>query len=152
MKYKVKVGERIFEVEINNLHSQPIIALVDGEAVEVWVEEPQIIRLSPKPSGGQGPQAVVTSLQTKALSSQEGKVSKPDEGFQKTVRFPIPGVIVSLSLKEGDEVAVGQELCVLEAMKMKNVIRAPRSGIVSSLRVMVGQTVKHHDILLEFIE
>jgi len=152
MKYKVKVGDHQFDVELNNIHSQPIIALVDGEAVEVWLEDPALLRISYKPSGGQG-----LSIGTNALHSPAAARPKPEkigdekEGIQKAVRFPIPGVIVSLSVKEGDEVEVGQELCVLEAMKMKNVIRAPYAGSVASVRVITGQTVKHHDILMEYV-
>jgi biotin carboxyl carrier protein len=45
---------------------------------------------------------------------------------------------------------VGDELCTLEAMKMKNVIRAPRAGTIASVKVAVGQHVKHHDVLVEY--
>ncbi len=66
------------------------------------------------------------------------------------VRAPIPGVIVSVAVQPGQAVTVGQELCVLEAMKMKNVIRAPRAGVIAAVRVAVGQTVKHKDVLVEY--
>jgi biotin carboxyl carrier protein len=66
------------------------------------------------------------------------------------VLAPIPGVIISIQVKQGDEVSLGQELCVLEAMKMKNTIRSPRAGVIASVNVSSGETVKHHDVLVEF--
>jgi propionyl-CoA carboxylase alpha chain len=53
-------------------------------------------------------------------------------------------------VRPGDEVGLGQDLCVLEAMKMKNPIRSPRAGRIASVNVNPGQTVKHHDVLVEF--
>jgi biotin carboxyl carrier protein len=49
-------------------------------------------------------------------------------------------------------VVAGQELCVLEAMKMKNTIRASRDGEISKVHITVGQHVKHHDILVEYAD
>jgi biotin carboxyl carrier protein len=66
------------------------------------------------------------------------------------VPAPLPGVIVAVSVQPGAEVSLGQELCVLEAMKMKNAIRAPRAGRIVSVHVAVGQTVKHRDVLVEY--
>jgi propionyl-CoA carboxylase alpha chain len=67
------------------------------------------------------------------------------------VYAPLPGVIDSIAVQPGDQVEAGQELCVLEAMKMKNVIRSARSGEVARLHVSVGQHVKHNDALIEFV-
>lgn len=68
----------------------------------------------------------------------------------KTVLAPLPGVIVAIHVKPGTEVAHGQELCIIEAMKMKNVIRATRSGTIAAINVTLNQHVKHHDVLMEF--
>jgi biotin carboxyl carrier protein len=68
------------------------------------------------------------------------------------VRAPIPGVIASVEVKVGDTVAVGDPLCVLEAMKMKNAIRATRAGRIADIAVSVGQQVNHGDPLLSFAE
>ncbi len=70
----------------------------------------------------------------------------------KVVRAPIPGVIVSVAVQPGATVSVGQELCMLEAMKMKNIIRATRSGQIAAVHVSVGQAVKHHDVLMEYAD
>lgn len=67
-----------------------------------------------------------------------------------TVVAPIPGLIFLIKVQEGETVIPGQELCVLEAMKMKNVIRAPRAGQIASVKVSNGQQVAEGDVLVEF--
>ncbi|HRX01584.1 MAG: biotin/lipoyl-binding protein [Anaerolineae bacterium] len=65
------------------------------------------------------------------------------------VKAPIPGLVVRLCVELGDEVAVGEPLLVLEAMKMENEILAPRSGKVTELNVSEGTSVKLGDLLVE---
>jgi biotin carboxyl carrier protein len=64
------------------------------------------------------------------------------------VRAIIPGRIVSVSIAPGDPVEAGQQLLVVEAMKMQNELRAPRDGIVSSVAVGIGGTIEVGDLLL----
>jgi biotin carboxyl carrier protein len=59
-------------------------------------------------------------------------------------------VIVSIAVQQEDEVSAGQELLVLEAMKMKNSIRANRAGKIAAIGVSVGQHVQHNQVLVEF--
>jgi biotin carboxyl carrier protein len=63
---------------------------------------------------------------------------------------PIPGAIVSVSVKPGDKVTRGQELISLEAMKMKNAIRATRDGCIATVHVAVGDHVQKGHPLVEF--
>ena len=70
----------------------------------------------------------------------------------KSVLAPIPGVIIAISVKPGDSVTRGQELCVLEAMKMKNAIRASRDGKIAAILVNVGDHVKNSQVLIEFTD
>jgi propionyl-CoA carboxylase alpha chain len=58
-----------------------------------------------------------------------------------SLRAPLPGTVVALHVKVGDEVSPGQELLVVEAMKMQHVVRADRAGRVAALKVAVGGTV-----------
>jgi biotin carboxyl carrier protein len=65
-----------------------------------------------------------------------------------TVKAPMPGTIVKINVNPGQRVEVGQELCVLEAMKMNNAIRASRPGQVIEVRVAIRQSVRHGDVLI----
>ena len=66
------------------------------------------------------------------------------------VTAPIPGVIVLISVKEGETVKKGQELVVLEAMKMKNSIRSNHDGVVGEIKVKIGEHVQHGQSLIEY--
>ena len=62
----------------------------------------------------------------------------------------MPGVVLSVDVAVGDSVRRGQTLLVLEAMKMKNELKAERDGVVASIPANAGDQVKHGDVLLEF--
>ncbi len=64
------------------------------------------------------------------------------------VRAIIPGVVVSLSVAAGDEVVAGQQLLVVEAMKMQNELRAPRDGVIERVAIAPGRTIEVGDLLL----
>jgi biotin carboxyl carrier protein len=64
-----------------------------------------------------------------------------------TIRAPMPGLVVSILVEEGTEVARGQTVAVLEAMKMENDLVAPRGGVVKSIRVRKSQAVNQGDAL-----
>ncbi|NJW51512.1 biotin/lipoyl-containing protein [Salinimicrobium oceani] len=65
------------------------------------------------------------------------------------IKAPMPGLILDVLVKEGDEVKAGDYLLVLEAMKMENTLTAPRDGIVKSVSVQKSQTVDKNQLLIE---
>jgi propionyl-CoA carboxylase alpha chain len=70
----------------------------------------------------------------------------------KIISSPMPGRIISIAVQEGEEVIEGSELVVVEAMKMQNILRTPRIGIIRKIHVQPGNTVKSGQILIEFQE
>ena len=68
----------------------------------------------------------------------------------KYLLCPMPGLVVSLDVQEGEEVKTGQALAVVEAMKMENILRAERDGVIADLRVAPGDSVAVDEIILEF--
>ncbi|MDV3309424.1 MAG: biotin/lipoyl-binding protein [Cyclobacteriaceae bacterium] len=77
-------------------------------------------------------------------------IGNNDASRLNVVRAPMPGLIVEMKVKEGDTVASGDSLLVLEAMKMENVLRAPGSGVVKAIHVAKGDRVEKNQILVEF--
>jgi propionyl-CoA carboxylase alpha chain len=68
------------------------------------------------------------------------------------VLSPMPGTLINFSIKEGDRVEIGQELCIVEAMKMQNQVRSPRCGVIGKFNVGVGATLVTDAIIMEFGE
>ena len=72
-------------------------------------------------------------------------------GSEKAVRCPMPGLVVSIAVAEGQEVKAGETLAVIEAMKMENVLRAERDGIIKEIRVKQGDSVAVDAVIMEFV-
>jgi biotin carboxyl carrier protein len=142
MRYSIKIGQQSYAVQIVDLETRPVIVDVDGEKFEVWPEEEDRAQQTIKPQSGS----------TKGISA----IPCPPEPLPqavvspKCVTAPIPGVIVAVTIKPGQSVKRGEEICVLEAMKMKNSIRAARDGVIETIDVTVGDQVRHGQTLIEF--
>ncbi len=140
MKINVKVGERNFEVEIEDLNARPIVAVVDGERFEVMPEDgvkPEIRKEAGAPAGRKLPAV---------------GMSAPSGGDSRSLSAPLPGTVVEVFVKQGDQIETGQVVLVIEAMKMKNSIRSMRSGTVGEVLVSAGQTVAHKQELIRFAD
>ena len=68
----------------------------------------------------------------------------------KLLLCPMPGLVVKISVEEGQEVQEGQALCTVEAMKMENILRAERKGVVSKINAAQGASLKVDDVIMEF--
>lgn len=67
-----------------------------------------------------------------------------------SIEAPMPGLILEISVKEGQEVNEGDQLLILEAMKMENIITSPRNGIIKSVAIKKGDAVDKKNLLIEF--
>ncbi len=138
MKYTVKIDDKSYAVEIEDILARPIITHVDGERFEVHPEN----------------ESKTEALkETKNVPSTEmPKVSKGETVISNELTAPLPGTIVELFVRPGDEVEIGKIILVIEAMKMKNSIRATRAGTVAQVLISTGQTVTHRQTLIRFAE
>jgi biotin carboxyl carrier protein len=168
MNIKVKIENQTFEVNVGDLNTRPILATVDGQTFEVWPEEmpnmvaaPTTIPSGTITSGGAvSIPAVVpefvppTTIPSTTITSGKPVSIPASSGAVPTgaITAPIPGVIVLISVKEGETVKKGQELVVLEAMKMKNSIRSNRDGVIGEIKVKVGDHVAHGQALIAYKE
>ena len=70
--------------------------------------------------------------------------------MSKFLLSPMPGLLVSVAVEPGDEVKAGEELAVLEAMKMENTLRAERDGVVKTVNYEPGASLAVDDKIMEF--
>ncbi len=124
-RYLINVGGERFSVEVlDDPRQSPVRVRVDGEVFTVTVEE----------------EAVVEEAELRSTAP-------PDAAG--TVTAPLPGVVKTVVVRPGQTVAAGDDLVVIEAMKMDNVIRAQRAGTVGTVYVTAGQQVAYGERLLE---
>jgi len=136
MKYKVRISDRSYEVEIEDIHARPIIAHVDGQKFEVQPESAGKVLVQEE------------ATESKSVVAVPQPAVQTGSGNEMTA--PLPGTIIELFVKAGDEIEAGKVVLVIEAMKMKNSIRTTRGGKVAEILVSPGQTVAHKQALVRF--
>ncbi len=149
-RLKVIVNGKPYEVEIFDLGSSPFNVTVNGTAYTVSVELDEVSsvqkRAAPVTAPAMTPQQVIVE------SPAPLRVTAPahTNGSNDAVTAPMPGVILDICVKVGETVKRGQQLCALEAMKMKSAIRSPRDGVIAAIEVTEGQRVAHGQVIVRF--
>ena len=121
---------------------------VNGNQYEVEVEEITSSETSTKPQveySQPAPKAERPAPQPKQETKAEAPKKVAAKAGQEVVKAPMPGTILSINVKEGDNVKKGQILLILEAMKMENEIVSPRDGKIARIVVSKGSSVNTGD-------
>ena len=144
-KIKITIDGTAYLVEVKDINADPIEMTVDGEKVSVTF-------------GAEDTATPIQRIETKDVEVDE--VSKDDLKVPETPKTvsavgpikdftaPMPGMIISIAVKVGDQVVPGDEICVLEAMKMQQTLRAEWTGIVDEIHVETGQQIQGGDKIL----
>ena len=83
------------------------------------------------------------------VKEPQKEIEKKPAGPKTEIRSPLPGIIVNIFVKSGDEVKKGQTLFSLEAMKIENEIKAERDGVIVKVNVAPGQSVLQEEVVME---
>lgn len=135
-EYKFKINGNDYNVAINSTNGNLADVTVNGVSYQVEMENAMpAAPVQSAPAQKAAPQASV-----QAAAPAPAPAAKPS-GEGKPVTSPLPGVIIEVSVKEGDTVAAGQKVAVLEAMKMENEIQADRAGVVTKINVSKGDSI-----------
>uniref|UniRef100_A0A668T809 Propionyl-CoA carboxylase alpha chain, mitochondrial n=1 Tax=Oreochromis aureus TaxID=47969 RepID=A0A668T809_OREAU len=164
----VELGEERQDVEISKSGTVYTVEM-DGAKVEVWgalnLASPllpltingtqrMLQCLSRDAAGVIVLQYLGTLFKVRVLSKLAAELNsympeKVSEDTSSILRSPMPGTVVAVSVKPGDTVAEGQEICVIEAMKMQNSLTAVKQAKVKSVHCKPGETVGEGDLLVE---
>jgi len=140
---RIIVNGKPYLVEVDDLTASPISVRVNGKLFSVEIES---LRES-SVEGVAEPGAIAPS--PAEISAVPKAVGAPGPSVKEVIA-PMPGNIMDIRVGVGDRVSYKQELCNLEAMKMKNSIRSPRDGVIAAVKVREGQTVAYGDVLFVF--
>ena len=146
-RFEVVAGERRIAVETAWLPGVPLMhATIDGETV--------VVQIDPLDSGwrlinegGQADALVLTPRQAELYALMPAKAA-PDTS--KFLLSPMPGLLASVAVSEGQEIKAGEALAVVEAMKMENVLRAVRDGTIKTLHAKPGDSLRVDQKIIEF--
>jgi biotin carboxyl carrier protein len=147
-EHHVLVDGKSYEVDFAEISDQPVYSLLlDGSSYEAYVyptdQTWQVLlhgRLYP---------VLVEDERQRRLRAAAG--SQVQESGEYYLKAPMPGLVVAVSVDEGQPVKKGDVLVVLESMKMQNELKSPRDGTASRLRVQAGDSVEQHQTLLSVI-
>ncbi len=167
MKYEVKVGEETFTVEIApdgqvKLDDESMevdfgvigesglyLLLVNNESFEALVEQDEDTGMWHVLMRGHMYDADVMDERSLLLRSR--KMSMVPETGEVAIRAPMPGLVVAVPVEVGQEIAEGDNLVILESMKMENELKAPRAGRVERVTVGVGDSVERNQTLVVIV-
>jgi biotin carboxyl carrier protein len=162
MKCDVRISGKIRRVEVHRDADRWYISLdgspVDADAIQIAPGVFSIllngrsyeIRVTPSADGALALQAGHDELAAEIIDPRawRGRRHGAEEAAgRQQIIAPMPGKIVRVLVKEGDQVESGQGLLVVEAMKMQNEIRSPKGGVVGRLRAKEGQPVNAGQVL-----
>jgi len=145
-KIKIKIDGKSYLVEVKDINANPIEMTVDGENVSVNLGDEDTVE--------------TVAQETETKDSESDEVRKEDIKVPETTKTvsapgpikeftaPMPGTIISVAVKVGDQVVPGDEVCVLEAMKMQQALKAEWTGIVNEIHVETGQQIQGGDKIL----
>ncbi|MBR3440615.1 MAG: biotin/lipoyl-binding protein [Bacteroidales bacterium] len=128
--YKFKINGNEYNVEINSVEGNIADVTVNGASYKVEMDTP----VAPAPA------AAPATPATSAPAPAPAPAAAP-AGAGKVITSPLPGVIIEVSVKEGQAVKAGQKVAVIEAMKMENEIQASCDGTVTAVLVNKGDSV-----------
>lgn len=143
--YEVILGDRTYRVDATAARAGLYSLRIDGAQHEVAVRRQGEGVYWVSTAQGSGPIEVADPLTHLASQNLGGKGGRR----RQTVKAYMPGRVVTLLVHEGQEVATGQGILVLEAMKMENEIRAEHDGTVTKVHVQPGQAVESGNPLFE---
>lgn len=130
--YKFKINGKDYDVTIGEAEGKMLQVNVNGADYQVELENAPA-------SVPAAPAAAAPAAATPAPAAPAAP--KAPAGAGEKVNSPLPGVIVEVSVKEGQAVKSGQKVAVLEAMKMENEISAPKDGTITAIHVNKGDSI-----------
>ena len=132
-----------------SLEYTPGDRIIDAE----FGEEALSVRIAPTRTGfkltTRGASHVARVLPAHAAPYAAHMIEKLPPDLSRYLICPMPGLLVSLNVKEGDKVEAGQPLAVIEAMKMENILRAEKTGVVKAVNAKAGESLAVDSIILE---
>jgi len=147
---QLEINGKTYAVTIKEFNAYEAVVSLNDKTYRVGLKDlglEQVADLSQKIASLESSAPVVPMT----FTNQSGPVlHKPKTvTHAAAVIAPLPGLIQKISVNVGDSVKIGQQVIIMEAMKMENEIAAPRDGRIKSIRVRVGDSVNEGDILVE---
>ena len=134
-EYKFKINGKDYAVQIGEADGKNLTVNVNGADYQVELENVPVVAAQ-----AAGSSAAASAQKSAAADTAPAAAAKPS-GAGQTIKSPLPGIIISIDVKEGQAVTRGQKVAVIEAMKMENDILAESDGTVTAIHAAKGDSV-----------
>ena len=131
---RIRVNGEWHSVEVGDTYQSPVEVVVDGESYQVEI-------------GGPSDAPVVPQRQRPKV--EQAGLRGITQGDERVIRCPLPGKVVSVSAAKGQQMEAGDEICLLESMKMEQSVRMARGGLVKNVKIKADQSVNAGTPLIE---
>ena len=139
-KFSFLINGNAYAVEI--LGFEENIAKIEVNGTQFNVEVQKDLKMTKTPT--------LVRAEPPKPTARESKIPRtPTQTTNIAIRAPLPGTIITVLVKPGDKVALGQKLLTMEAMKMENNVLSEKDGVVKLVLVKPGQAVAQSDVLVE---
>ena len=146
--YKYKIDGAAYDVTINEVQGRHAKVVVNGIPFEVEMQGTQLTEDNlPNVDTTSAPEAPAAAPAEQPAASASAP-SASEAGKGNPVKAPLPGVVTKILVKAGQAVKKGENILVLEAMKMENDIVATEDGTIASINVNVGDSVETNQTLV----
>ena len=136
-RLRVQINGQWYTVQVGDVHQSPVEVMVDDEVYLVDLEASSAV-----------PHRRLAAPRPERREEQPGLRGITQKN-RKIIRCPLPGRVITVDIVKGQQVQPGDEICVLESMKMEQSIRLAEGGVVKSVKVKVNQNVTGGSPLLE---
>jgi len=141
---KLEINGKDYEVTITEFTAEDAVIMVNDKKYTVRLKDlgiEQVSDLKPQPEVAGPPPPV--------KESPPAKLHRPKSIANATdIKAPLPGLILKILVKPGDMIKAGQNVLVMEAMKMENDIQSKHDGVVREIKVREGDSVEEGDLLI----
>ena len=139
-KFNFVINGNAYEVEV--LGFEDNIASIEVNGTQYNVEVQKELKISKTPT--------LVRAEPPKPTRKESKIPRTlVQTTNMAIRAPLPGTIITVLVKTGDKVAMGQKLLTMEAMKMENNVLSEKDGVVRVVNIKPGQTVAQNEVLVE---
>ena len=138
---QIKIGTESYDVEVGDISVSPVDVTVNGNIYSVDISK-YLKNIQPKK------RKITKKIPTR--TKKQENITKNNNTVNNSVKSPMPGTILGVKVSVGDTVKVGDELLVLESMKMENMINSPIDVTISKILISEGDSVQHGQELIIF--
>lgn len=151
-EYVLSINQKEYRVELGEINADYALLQVNGREFRVDLKQLGLAKLMPAPAAAvEARPAAIAAVPAAGIAPAPAAAPAAVSGGEaaSVVKAPLPGLVIDVKVREGEKVKAGQNIVVMEAMKMENQIQATADGTVKRIFVKKGDNVAEGNAMVE---